>query len=192
MRRRRRLRDRAAAALLLLAVTISTAAAGNGDEDFKTAVEAYLKKHSAAVTQDLKAFRQLYEKQAAETEALTQAVQALQKQIAALTQRCRKLEQANAALEKELADERRQRREGDQAVLDGVTEFVTDQAGADPTPAADETEVRVYQVRAGDTLSAIAKAFNTTVARIKAANRMEDDTIHPGTKLRIPINRGTP
>jgi membrane-bound lytic murein transglycosylase D len=42
-----------------------------------------------------------------------------------------------------------------------------------------------YTVRRGDTLGAIARRNGTTVAQIKRWNRMRNDVIRPGQKLRV-------
>lgn len=44
-----------------------------------------------------------------------------------------------------------------------------------------------YEVRGGDTLSRIARRFDTTVNAIKAANSKSSDTIFIGEKLLIPV-----
>jgi hypothetical protein len=43
-----------------------------------------------------------------------------------------------------------------------------------------------YTIKPGDTLSAIARRNNTTVAKLKAANALSSDLIHPGKSLKIP------
>jgi predicted RNase H-like nuclease (RuvC/YqgF family) len=43
-----------------------------------------------------------------------------------------------------------------------------------------------YTVQAGDTISAIAKAFNLTPDALRAANGLKGDTIRVGQKLKIP------
>ncbi|MEW6075005.1 MAG: L,D-transpeptidase family protein [Candidatus Omnitrophota bacterium] len=43
----------------------------------------------------------------------------------------------------------------------------------------------LYEVKPGDTLTKISKAFNTTVELIKKGNNLADDTIIPGKKLKI-------
>lgn len=43
-----------------------------------------------------------------------------------------------------------------------------------------------YTIKSGDTLSAIARRNNTTVAKIKAANGMTSDNIRAGKTLKIP------
>lgn len=51
----------------------------------------------------------------------------------------------------------------------------------------EETPNTVYQVQAGDTLSAIAKKFHTTVEALVAYNQLENaDLIQAGMILRIP------
>jgi len=46
-----------------------------------------------------------------------------------------------------------------------------------------------YKVRRGDSLYSIARKFNTSVRRIKVANKLKSNLIHPGKRLLIP--RGT-
>ncbi len=43
-----------------------------------------------------------------------------------------------------------------------------------------------YTIKKGDTLSAIARKNNTTVAKLKAANGMTSDMIRDGKSLKIP------
>lgn len=58
-------------------------------------------------------------------------------------------------------------------------------AGDDGGDAA--TGAETYVVRSGDTLSAIAKRFDTTVARIARANDLADpDVLDIGQELTIP------
>lgn len=45
-----------------------------------------------------------------------------------------------------------------------------------------------YRVKPGDTLYAIARLFDTTVARIKSLNRLHSSQIKPGTRLKIESN----
>lgn len=55
-------------------------------------------------------------------------------------------------------------------------------AASSPTPAVATT----YKVRSGDTLSAIAARFNTTVKKIKVANGLTSNTLRIGQVLAIP------
>ncbi len=43
-----------------------------------------------------------------------------------------------------------------------------------------------YEVASGDTLTVIAKAFNTTVQKIKEMNGLKNDNLRIGQKLNIP------
>lgn len=45
---------------------------------------------------------------------------------------------------------------------------------------------RVYNVRSGDTLISIAKAFSVSVADLKAANGLGNEPIRPGQVLNLP------
>ncbi len=49
-----------------------------------------------------------------------------------------------------------------------------------------KTREKVYQVKKGDTLSAIAKRHNLSAHELKAANKLKSDDLTPGQKLRIP------
>lgn len=63
---------------------------------------------------------------------------------------------------------------------------------ATPAPAADAGDKVVYEVKAGDTLGAIAKRYGVTVAEITAANALGSDIIQVGQKLVIPLPTPTP
>jgi hypothetical protein len=54
-----------------------------------------------------------------------------------------------------------------------------------PRPAAGS--MTVYQVKAGDTLSSIARQYKVRVEKLKQANQLRGDNIHPGQKLVIPV-----
>jgi LysM repeat protein len=59
----------------------------------------------------------------------------------------------------------------------------------EPSPTPTETptpEPIIYTVQPGDTLSAIASRFDTTVQAIMELNGITSTTIYSGTKLRIP------
>jgi LysM repeat protein len=62
---------------------------------------------------------------------------------------------------------------------------------ARPSPEATDTAPAIYVVVAGDSLSAIAAAFDTTVNAIMSANGLTTDLIVPGQELRIPGEAGT-
>lgn len=64
-------------------------------------------------------------------------------------------------------------------------------AGADDAPAVKSGQVTrtTYRVKRGDTLSSIARLFNTTVAKIRAWNGMTGSRIAAGDRLTIFANR---
>jgi len=43
-----------------------------------------------------------------------------------------------------------------------------------------------YTVQSGDTLSLVAKAFNTSVSKIKSLNSLKSDTLRVGQKINVP------
>ena len=60
-------------------------------------------------------------------------------------------------------------------------------------PTAEQTQtVTLYTVRSGDTLSAIARRYGTTVQAIMAANGLTSTRIYAGQQLRIPQGPQTP
>ncbi|MCJ7645242.1 MAG: LysM peptidoglycan-binding domain-containing protein [Candidatus Aminicenantes bacterium] len=62
--------------------------------------------------------------------------------------------------------------------------------GGGPAAAASKTPKGVaYTVKEGDTLFTLARQFNTTVDRIKAANGLDGDTLSVGQKLVISAGR---
>ena len=62
-----------------------------------------------------------------------------------------------------------------------------------PAPAPTVTKMvlpagtfEVYEVAKGDTLSIIAQAFNTSVAKLKEMNGLKSDVLRVGQKLNVP------
>jgi membrane-bound lytic murein transglycosylase D len=58
-----------------------------------------------------------------------------------------------------------------------------------PTAESSELVKRVYLVKRGDTLSSIARLFNTTVGRLKSWNRLRGTRITAGTRLTVFASR---
>ena len=70
-----------------------------------------------------------------------------------------------------------------------VAVFPTPYARWASARAKAEARRATYTVRAGDTLSEIARAHDTTVAAIRRANELPDDTIRAGQEIRVPVGR---
>ncbi len=65
-------------------------------------------------------------------------------------------------------------------------------AGTEPVQVLSDEPTRVvYRVRAGDTLSAIARRHGTTVDQLKAWNKMRDTRINAGDRLVIERSRAS-
>jgi membrane-bound lytic murein transglycosylase D len=63
-------------------------------------------------------------------------------------------------------------------------------ASATVSPSRHEPSATLmYQVKRGDTLSSIARLFNTTVAKIRSWNRLSGNHIAPGDRLKIMAAR---
>ncbi|MBF2755393.1 MAG: N-acetylmuramoyl-L-alanine amidase [Gammaproteobacteria bacterium AqS3] len=70
-----------------------------------------------------------------------------------------------------------------QAVLDGIVDYFN----RFPLPDTRfDQKQRYYKVRAGDTLSGIARREGVSVEALKAANNLKRDIIHKGQRLVIP------
>lgn len=74
---------------------------------------------------------------------------------------------------------------GKAATASTVDPSPTASASATPSPTPSST-VKTYTVKSGDTLAGIAAKFATTVAKIKAANKLTSDMIKVGQVLVIP------
>ena len=66
-----------------------------------------------------------------------------------------------------------------------------DNARTTTSPRQDPSKVDTsncmeYEVASGDTLSLIARAFNTTVSKIKALNGLKSDRLSVGQKIMVP------
>lgn len=103
------------------------------------------------------------------------------------------LKQEIEALKASIAELRRQmqsQREG--IVKDLAGRIKTIQAAQTPPPPPPQPKKvvvgphREYEVKAGDTLSLIAEAFGTTVAKIKEMNGLKSDMLRIGQKLMVP------
>jgi N-acetylmuramoyl-L-alanine amidase len=94
---------------------------------------------------------------------------------------------SNPQEERRLADPREQARLAS-SILSGVRGYFL----ANP-PAGTRLAKRVaeqplsYNVLAGDTLSGIADRFQVSIAELRTANALDDDSIHAGQVLAIPV-----
>ncbi|GAA3591387.1 hypothetical protein GCM10022295_86300 [Streptomyces osmaniensis] len=77
----------------------------------------------------------------------------------------------------------------DTAIVPGKP--VVAETGSDPTPAP--STATTYTVKKGDTLSAIATAHGTTVAKLVSLNSLKDpDDLAVGQKLKLPAKKPAP
>ena len=112
------------------------------------------------------------------TEAMKAEIDNLRAEIAAL-------KGAISELRREMGGQR------DEIVRDLSKKIATMQPPAPkPTPKSRSTgpcyECKEYTVQQGDTLSLIAKAFGTTVQKLKEMNGMKGDVLKIGQKINVP------
>jgi N-acetylmuramoyl-L-alanine amidase len=96
---------------------------------------------------------------------------------------------SNPQEERRLADPREQERLAT-AILAGIRGYFIENppAGTRLAKRAAEEPLR-YNVLAGDTLSGIADRFQVSLAALRRANSLENDRIHTGQVLAIPLAR---
>jgi LysM repeat protein len=154
----------------------------------------------AALTEDTKARRDLYERASQENLAYGQAMRQMQEQMKLLQLRLDAAEKRNAELEalvkrqqgelaalvteesdKRVAADEKIVRELSKALASGVARM---QDAAPPAPAGGK--YKTLTVQRGDTLSAISKAAGVSIARLKEINGLTSDVIHEGQELKIP------
>lgn len=95
------------------------------------------------------------------------------------------------ALKAAIADLRREMQNQRAEIVKDLTGRIAKMQVAAPAPAPKSvTKVigphQEYVVVAGDTLSLIAQAFDTTVAKIKEMNGLKNDNLRVGQKLNLP------
>lgn len=100
---------------------------------------------------------------------------------------------SNPGEEKKLRDKRHQARLA-AAILAGVRDYFYSSPPSDTQIAMDarrEPHQKVkHVIRSGDTISEIAERYNVSVADIRRANKLANDSIKIGQTLRIPVFAG--
>lgn len=100
---------------------------------------------------------------------------------------------SNPGEEKKLRDKRHQERLA-AAILAGVRDYFYSSSPSDTQIAMDarrEPQQKVkHVIRSGDTISEIAERYNVSVADIRRANKLANDSIKIGQTLRIPVFAG--
>ena len=138
----------------------------------------------------------------AEMQRVSGQVDVLQSNLSELQNRVGRLEgngetqgirQEIESLKAAVADIRRQLQNQRGEIVKDLTGRISkmQQQVAPPAPRTVEKQVVIgphkeYTVQSGDTLSLIAQAFGTTVAKIKEMNGLKNDNLRVGQKLNVP------
>ncbi len=80
---------------------------------------------------------------------------------------------------------------GQKLIIPGKAPATTASASS-AAGASAEAPVATYKVKSGDSLASIAKRTGTTVAAIKAANKLKNDTVKLGQELKLPSGSQAP
>ena len=138
----------------------------------------------------------------AEMQRVSGQVDVLQNNLGDLQQRVSALEGGNdskgirqeiESLKASVAELRRLLQEQRGEIVKDLSGRIAKMQAATPPPPPKPTVTKVvigphqeYTVQSGDTLSLIAQAFETTVAKIKEMNGLKSDSLRVGQKLKLP------
>ena len=143
----------------------------------------------------------------AEMQRVSGQIDVLQNNIDDLAQRLARLERANAsddtaalssriaALEGTVAALRREIQQQRGEIVKDLSSRIAKlpKPAAQPAPQttiASEGPYREYVVATGDNLWLIARAFNTTVDKIRKMNGLKNDSLKVGQKIKLPVEQG--
>ena len=124
---------------------------------------------------------------------LSRQLEASRRTTASLAERLQVAEERIGVLTRSLKEERAARKVTHESVIQSVAKVVAEalNAQARKDEARADAAQLTHVVARGDTLSAIAKAFDTTVEAIKQANKLRNDVIREGQSLTIPTRKKT-
>ena len=162
--------------MIVLGLAVCASAFGQGKEDFMR--------------------QQAY----AEMQRVSGQVDVLQSNLSELQGRVGRLEgngetqgirQEIESLKAAVADIRRQLQNQRGEIVKDLSGRISKMQQSAPAPRPVEKKVVVgphveYTVQSGDTLSLIAQAFGTTIAKIKEMNGLKNDNLRVGQKLNLP------
>ena len=77
-------------------------------------------------------------------------------------------------------------RVGQRLVIPATAKNLDGAVVANPAKASVSNGAKTHTVRAGDTLSAIARRYGTSVAKLKAVNNLKNNNLRIGERLRLP------
>lgn len=168
---------------------------------FKAEIIHEITAQRAAYREDLRVRDEQLNKLSGELQASRDYVTRLQKQLKRLEIQQQSIALGNQqlsvmlaenieALSQQIKAEAKSRDAADRKLAETIRFLIVSSTTTAPTPVPDTSQPkagnRTYTVAKGDTLSAIALAFNASVATIKERNNLESDLIIIGQELHIP------
>ena len=171
------------AVLFVAALTAGTASA---QAPAGTGREAFLKQQAVAEMQRVSAQVDVLATNQEELSDRIRKTEAMKNEIESLKAEVAALKGVISELRREMSSQR------DEIVRDLSKKIATIQPPAPKGGATTTSKPRPtgpcyeYVVQSGDTLSLIAKAFGTTVQKIKDMNGMKSDALRVGQKINVP------
>ncbi|HCE44723.1 MAG TPA: hypothetical protein DET40_14370 [Lentisphaeria bacterium] len=113
----------------------------------------------------------------------------LNQKIATLEQRNAALEKSLAAMQQQLANQRQETQASISKMIEQVSKEVSKASVSAPSSGGGPVgtgEFFEHKVESGQTLGAIAKAYNVSVQDIMSANRMKDTNLRIGQTIYVP------
>ncbi len=163
---------------------------------FKNEIILEINKQRKSYAEDLKKLQDQRESFVHDLQTYSLVIKDLQNQVIALQTRVTQLESDTQVLKKENKEnieslrnriqiESQNRQNAVSTVIKEVTSEL-DKRTTTPSPSGSTDNYRIYTVEKGDTLGAIAKAFNLSLSQLKTINQLDSDTIIVGQKLKVP------
>ena len=176
----------------------------NQFSQFRNQIINEINKQRTSYNEDLRILKQQGNTCGNEIQSLSEVIQDLTTQISQMKRKINHLEKENAKLNTKLNNdigkfgtlldnERKIRQKADLDIIKEVSVEIASSSrwserrlsALASAPSTSKT-YRLYEVEKGDTLGAVAKAFNISLKRLKMLNGLNNDTIYIGQKLKVP------
>ncbi len=191
------------AVAILLLIGAAPALADDGDDRFvafQNEIVHEINKQRQAYSEDIRRLQEQRNALISDFQAYGEVIRVLKDDVTALHERVKALEEENATLRDQnstkleelrnlIIAESRSRRKSYEKVIAEVSSEISNIEKRAISTAPPAPSFQIYRVEKGDTLGAIAKAFDVPLPRLKALNDLAGDTIYVGQQLKIPEDK---